>query len=137
MSVTVSPNLTGARYETCIPIRASDTDMLGHVNSAKYVTYVEELMVEWLTPLFGDNYVTARLELEFHHEIPFGTRSVVGAVWVEKLGTSSVTFRAEIRGEDGEAKLSALIVAVIWDPDARRSRPMTAAERASLAVGSV
>jgi acyl-CoA thioester hydrolase len=121
-----------ARYETTVPVRWSDTDMLGHVNAARYMTFIEELMVEWLTPLFGDNYVTARLELDFHRELPHGTRSVQAAGWIEEVGTSSITFRSEIRREDGEPAFSALGIAVIWDPDARRSRPMTEAERAAL-----
>lgn len=117
------------RYETTIPVRWSDTDMLGHVNAARYLTFMEELMAEWWTPVFGDDYVVVRMELDFDGEIPHGTRSVAAAMWVEKLGTSSVTLRTEIRREDGEPAFRAVSVAVIWDPVARRSRALTDRER--------
>jgi acyl-CoA thioester hydrolase len=104
-----------ARHAGRLALRWSDTDKLGHVNAARYVTFIEELCVEWL---------------DFLREVPHGSRWVDAEAWVEEIGTSSFTFMAEIRREDGEPAVRARSVAVLWNPVERRSRPMTDGERA-------
>jgi acyl-CoA thioesterase FadM len=42
-----------------ISIRFLDTDGLGHVNNAVYFTYLEELLLHWLGPVLGDDFVAA------------------------------------------------------------------------------
>lgn len=121
-----------ARHQSRLAVRWSDTDRLGHVNAARYLTFVEDMCAEWFFSVFGDNFVVARMELDFLREVPHGTRSVDAVGWVEKLGTSSFTFATEIRREDGEPAARIRSVAVVWDADARRSRPLTAGERAFL-----
>ncbi len=120
------------RHESRLDVRWSDTDRLGHVNAARYLTFVEDLCAEWFASVFGDNFVVVRMELDFLREIPHGSRWVDAVGWVEKLGTSSFTFATEIRREDGEPAARVRSVAVVWDADARRSRPLTDGERTFL-----
>lgn len=114
-------------------MRWSDSDALGHVNAARYLTYFEDLLADWLTPVVGDDYVVARFELDFRYEIRHGTRAVLATGWIERLGTTSMTFGAQFAPDDAEPACTARAVAVVWDPQTRRPRPLTAAERLALA----
>ena len=115
-----------------IPIRWRDIDALGHVNNAVYLTYLEELLTAYLSPVLGDDWVTARTELDFRREIRLADREVTAEATVERIGTSSVTTRVVLSLPDGEAALEGRVVLVAWDPAKRQSRPLTAAERSAL-----
>jgi len=71
-----------------IPIRWRDIDALGHVNNAVYLTYLEELLAVVLGPILGDDYVTARVEMDFRNEIRLGEKEVTGIASIERIGTS-------------------------------------------------
>ena len=115
-----------------IPIRWRDIDALGHVNNAVYLTYLEELLAVVIGPVLGDDYVTARVELDFRYEIRLSDREVVGRALVERVGTSSVTVSFGLARADGVAALEGRAVLVAWDPEQRRGRPLTDAERDAL-----
>jgi acyl-CoA thioester hydrolase len=115
-----------------IPIRWRDADALGHVNNAVYLTYLEELLAVVLGPVLGDDYVTARVEMDFRSEIRLGEKEVTGSASVEKIGTTSLTVGATLARSDGETALDARLVLVAWDPEQRRSRPLTDAEKQAL-----
>ena len=115
-----------------IPIRWRDIDALGHVNNAVYLTYLEELLAVVLGPILGDDYVTARVEMDFRNEIRLGEREVSGTASVEKIGTTSLTVAATLTRSDGAIALDARLVLVAWDPEQRRGRPLTDTERSAL-----
>jgi acyl-CoA thioester hydrolase len=115
-----------------IPIRWRDIDALGHVNNAVYLTYLEELLAAVIGPVLGDDYVTARAELDFRNEIRLGDREVTGSASIERIGTSSVTVAVSLSRADGTTALDGRLVLVAWEPEQRRSRPLTGAERQSL-----
>ena len=115
-----------------IPIRWRDVDALGHVNNAVYLTYLEELLTDVVGPVLDDDYVTARVELDFRNEIRLGDREVKGSATVEGIGRSSLTVGVTLVRVDGETALEGRVVIVAWDREQRRSRPLTAAERDSL-----
>jgi acyl-CoA thioester hydrolase len=121
-------------FEKRIPVRWRDCDALGHVNNAVYLTYLEELMSEWLAPAVGEDWVTVRVELDFRREIRVGDPEVVVRCELGRIGSASVTARAEVVRADGEVAVEAVYTVVAWDPEARRSRPLTDAERAVLSV---
>jgi acyl-CoA thioester hydrolase len=116
-----------------IPIRWRDIDALGHVNNAVYLTYLEELLTAYLGPTLGDDWVTARTELDFRHEITLPDREVTARAELEQVGTSSVTTRVVLELADGTVALEGRVVLVAWDPAARRSRPLSVAEKQALA----
>jgi acyl-CoA thioester hydrolase len=116
-----------------IPIRWRDIDALGHVNNAVYLTYLEELMPVVLEPILGDDYVTARVEMDFRNEVRLGDREVIGRASVERVGTSSVTLSFDLVRADGQTAAEGRVVLVAWDPEQRRGRPLTESERQALA----
>jgi acyl-CoA thioesterase FadM len=115
-----------------IPIRWRDIDALGHVNNAVYLTYLEELLVVVLGPILGDDYVTARVEMDFRNEVRLTDRELLGSAAIERIGTSSVTTAFGLARPDGVVALDGRTVLVAWDPAARSSRPLTADERRAL-----
>ena len=114
-----------------LAIRATlrDTDALGHVNNAVYLTYLEELLLDWLGPVLGDDFVTARVELDLRSELRHDEGEVTARVSLEAVGTSSLTAAVSIQRPSGEVALEGRTIVVAWDPRERRSRPMTEEEK--------
>jgi acyl-CoA thioester hydrolase len=116
-----------------IRIRWRDIDALGHVNNAVYLTYLEELLTSLLQPVLADDWVTARVELDFRNEIKLSDVEVTARASIERIGTSSVTTAVLLELPDGTVALEGGAVVVAWDPQTRRSRSLTEAERQALA----
>ena len=120
-----------------ITVRWADIDAIGHVNNAVFLTYLEEGRDAFMRSVVGPTYldlVVARIELDFRDEIPLGTREVAVTCTLDSLGTSSIRTREQILRPDGAVAADCLTVCVVRDPETRRSRPWTDAERA--AIGS-
>jgi acyl-CoA thioester hydrolase len=121
-------------FERSVDVRWRDTDALGHVNHAVFVTYLEEgrdaFFVETLRS--DPSYVVARLEVDLRAEVRLEDRRVMVRVEVESLGTTSVTTRETIFVPSGEVAAEARVVTVRWDPDQRKPVPFTETERRQL-----
>ena len=120
-----------------IPIRWRDLDPLGHVNSAVYMTLFEAGRDQWLNEALGpsfmqDQYVIARIEIDFRAEIGRDTPHVESLHEVEAVGTTSVTLREQLTDPDRVPVAQARVVIVFWDPQARCSRAVSASERDAL-----
>jgi acyl-CoA thioester hydrolase len=113
-------------------IRWRDIDGLGHVNNAVYLTYLEELLTSWLRPAIGDDWVNARIELDWRQELRLADGQVVAKGELVRVGTSSLTARIWFERPDGVVAAEGVAVVVAWDPAARRSRPLTPDERGRL-----
>lgn len=123
-------------HEKQIEIRWRDLDAYRHVNNAVYATYLEECRDELIDSLLdgiGDawDYVLARVAIDYRRELTQADGVVVVRCAVERLGTSSITLREEIRTRDGELSAEAEAVLVARDQKTGRSRPLTEAERAA------
>lgn len=116
-------------FEWRVPLRYRDTDALGHVNYSVYLTYIEELLLHWLGPVLGDDFVIAHLELDFRSELRYDGGEVTARASLEAVGTSSLTAALSIEGSDGAVSLEGRAVVVAWDPSLRRSRPIKDRER--------
>jgi acyl-CoA thioester hydrolase len=116
-----------------IKVRFRDIDAVGHVNNAVYLTYLEELLIDFLGPVLGYDFVTARAELDFRNEVRLADREVIARASIERIGTSSVTTSVTIELKDGTVALEGRLVHVAWDSENRRSRPWTDAEGKALA----
>jgi acyl-CoA thioester hydrolase len=112
-----------------IPLRYRDTDALGHVNYAVYLTYLEELLLRWLAPAIGEDFVAVHVELDFRQELRYGDGDVVACAFLDSLGRSSVSARFSIARPDGEDVLEGAVVVVARDPAVRRSRALTEEEK--------
>ena len=115
-----------------IRIRWRDIDALGHVNNAVYLTYLEELLTSLLQPVLADDWVTARVELDFRQEVRLSDVEITARAAVEQVGASSLMTSVVLALPDGTVALEGRVVLVAWDPQSRRSRPLTDAEKQAL-----
>jgi acyl-CoA thioester hydrolase len=125
-------------HEKRIEIRWSDVDAYEHVNNAVYATYLEECRDEWVDGALGDagdvwDFVLARVAIDFRRELRLEHEEVVVSCALERIGTSSLTLREEIRTRDGELAAEAQAVLVARDRTNGGSRPLTDTERAAFA----
>lgn len=124
----------GAIFEHVADVRWRDTDALGHVNHAVFLTYLEEGRDAFFVQTFGGepDYVVARIEIDLRAEVRYPERQVTVRIAPERLGTTSMTTRELVLTPAGELAAEASVVTVRWDPDRRVPIPFTAAERAQL-----
>lgn len=119
-----------------VELRWRDLDFLGHLNQAVYHELLEEgrgALFEQLGALDGGFFfVLARVELDHRQEIRRDHGPVTVALRVEAVGRSSVSVAHEIIRADGAVAAEGRSVLVAWDREARRSRPLTDAERSAL-----
>jgi acyl-CoA thioester hydrolase len=123
-------------HEKRIEIRWNDLDVYGHVNNAIYLTYLEEARDEWLGGSLGDpsqvwNWVLVHVEIDYRRELTLADDIAVATCRLDRIGTSSITTREEVRTLDGELAAEAKAVLVARDRDSGRSRSLTTAERAA------
>jgi acyl-CoA thioester hydrolase len=121
-----------SEFSKTLEIRWRDIDALGHVNNAVYLTYLEELLTSWLRPAIGDDWVNARIELDWRQELRLADRQVIAKAELLRVGNSSLTARIWFERPDGAVAAEGEAVVVAWDPAARRSRPLTPEERERL-----
>lgn len=111
------------RYYQPIQIRYNDIDAQGHVNNAKYVTYIEYARFRYITELglwdgksfmdlgliVADCHVSYLAPIKLNQCIRVGTR-------VSKIGNKSLVFSSQIE-EEGTAKIMATaeIIMVSYD----------------------
>ena len=80
-------------FERSVDVRWRDSDALGHVNHAVFLTYLEEGRDAFFEEtLRGDpDYVVVRLEVDLRAEVRRTDQRVTVRVEVESLGTTSIT----------------------------------------------
>ena len=126
-------------FEFSIRTRWPDFDALGHLNHAAYHVYLDEARDDALRRTVGDfdtwPNVVVHASIDYRSEIPLGTREVTLRTRIAEVGTSSVRLEQQVLAADGSTAAAAVAVLVAWDRTARRSRPITAAERRALTGG--
>jgi len=123
-------------HQKQVEIRWNDVDAYRHVNNAVYLNYLEECRDECLELALGDgedtwDFVIARVAIDFRRELRLEDDAVVVTCRLERIGTSSVTTREEIRTAAGELAAEAEVVLVARDPATGRSRPLGPDERSA------
>ena len=90
-----------ALFEQVVNVRWRDTDALGHVNHAVFLTYLEEGRDAFYTRMIGSDpiYVVARLEVDLRAEVSYPDRRVTVRIEVERLGTTSISVHAKNVGQ--------------------------------------
>jgi acyl-CoA thioester hydrolase len=126
----------GAMFEHEVTVRWRDTDALGHVNHAVFLTYLEEGRDAFFAQTFGGepDYVVARIEVDLRAEVRYPERRVTVRLEVERLGTTSLTTREKVLTSAQEVAAEARVVTVRWDRRARRPAAFSEAERGRLAA---
>ena len=123
-------------FEHRVQVRWRDSDALGHVNHAVFLTYLEEGRDAFFEEMLGREplYVVARIEIDLRAEVRHTDPWVSVRIDGERLGTTSLTTRETILTSAGQLAAQARVVTVRWDPGARRPVPFSEAERARLAA---
>jgi acyl-CoA thioester hydrolase len=121
-------------FERSVDVRWRDSDALGHVNHAVFLTYLEEGRDAFYVQTLGSDpsYVVVRLEVDLRAEVRLADQRVTVRVEVESLGTTSLTTRETIFVPSGEAAAEARVITVKWDADQRKPVPFTETERRRL-----
>ena len=120
-------------FERLVNVRWRDTDALGHVNNAVFLTYLEEGRDAFYAEIVGDPiYVVVRIEADFRAEVRHEERHVLVRVAVERVGTTSLTTRETILTASGEVAAQALVVTVRWNRSEREATPFTGDQRTRL-----
>lgn len=129
--------MTEFNFETSVPVRFQDLDVVGHVNNAVYATYLEEARTEYIEEVFeidpeDSGVVIAHLEIEYRQPVTEDTEVTV-ALRTRKPGTSSIPMDYEIRTDDGVAATAETVMVTI-DYDTGETQPMPDVWRERLAV---
>jgi acyl-CoA thioester hydrolase len=107
-------------------VRWDDIDAFGHVNNAKYLTYIQEARFLW-SPLL--EMVVAKAEVDYLVPIYVGGRFYDITLWVEQIGNSSFTLGYEVIGDNGVVHAKVKTVQVAVSMETKKSRPLTEPER--------
>jgi acyl-CoA thioesterase FadM len=119
-----------------IVLHKSYMDGLGHLNQARYHDLLGSARALLLmgtspgsVPGGAGRFVLARTELDYHHEIRLADGYVDVHARVERVGRKSVLIANEVIRPDGTVAASGSATMVAWDPQERRSRALSEAER--------
>jgi len=119
-----------------ISVRWRDMDSMGHVNNAKYVSYLEEARVRWMLGVEGvsmtDRIAPVVAATNVNYRLPIvWPNDIVVELFVERLGTSSVTIGHRIVDQRDDSVLhSDGNVVVVWiDTETGKSAPLPDAIR--------
>ena len=121
-----------------ISVRWRDMDSMGHVNNAKYVSYLEEARVRWMLTVPGVTMndriapVVAATNVNYRRPLVWPDDILV-ELFVERLGNSSVTIGHRIVDQKDETVLySDGNVVVVWmDTQTGKSAALPEAIRAA------
>jgi acyl-CoA thioester hydrolase len=123
-----------------ISVRWRDMDAFGHVNNAKYISYLEEARVRWLHGIGADHLdhgispVVANTNVNYRRQLVW-PNDIVVELFVERLGNSSVTIGHRIVADNDDTVLySDGHVVVVWiDTATGKSAPLPDVVRAASA----
>jgi acyl-CoA thioester hydrolase len=123
----------GAVLEHPVTVRWRDTDALGHVNHAVFLTYLEEGRDAFYLKVLGDPaYVVVRLEVDLKAEVFHDDRRLTVRIAVERVGTTSLTTRETILNSSGEVVAEARVITLRWDMAERKPIPFSPDHRAQM-----
>ena len=119
-------------------VRFGDVDVMGHVNNAVYLTYIESARIAFLLHLGAVQgledlgIIVARIEIDFRAPLSFGEEVEVG-VRAGRFGTKSFELEHELRA-GGRLVAEASSVCVAYDYGRRETVPIPDAWRERLAA---
>lgn len=130
------------RFYYPMVVRYGDLDAQGHVNNARYLTYMEQARVGYFTHLglwdgrsfLDTGVILADVHITFRQPILLGQDIRVG-VRVCKLGNKSLDVEQSIEDTStGQILASASLVLVAFDYRTQQSIPILPAWRKSIAI---
>ena len=121
-----------------IQVRWGDSDRLGHVNNTRFVEYMQEARIHFLTSELGANgerpgaMVVRKMDVEFLRPVTDASGPLQIDVSVLHVGTSSYTIRHVVTNRDGVRCATGDALLVAFDVKTESSRPLSEAERNGL-----
>lgn len=109
-------------FHTPIQVRYADNDMMGHVNSAVYFSYIEMARVQIMLDLWRDrsfDAVVARQSCDYRKPI-FLTDEVTVSTRFANLGNTSFELRYRLHDGKGKTFAEAMTVMVCFDRESQR-----------------
>ncbi|MCA9913950.1 MAG: acyl-CoA thioesterase [Anaerolineae bacterium] len=101
--------MEGFRYQIPIEVRFADLDVLGHLNNAKYLTYIEQARIVYVRDVCGWEgdwrelgMILARTEIDYKLPIDFKDKATV-YIRVSRLGGKSFDMEYVITRQHGDA----------------------------------
>ena len=94
------------KFSIELPVQFRDIDVMGHVNNATYLQYMETARVELARSLgqvregFRPGFIIASARCEFKKPIK-DERRITVSVWVSRIGDRSWDLDYSIRGPEG------------------------------------
>jgi acyl-CoA thioester hydrolase len=131
-------DLPGDFAHTCpVVVRLSDTDAMGHVNNASYLTYVEIARVAWYEQVIGrplplgihgaeEGMILAEIRMTYRSQAFYGETLAV-ETRIERIGRTSFTMVHRITAPAsryGPKRLVGVAEAVLISYDYRDDRPI-------------
>ena len=118
-------------------VRWDDIDAFGHVNNAKYLTYIQEARFQWSYYQYAAKnekptlveMVVAKAEVDYLVPIYEGGKFYDVNLWVESIGNSSFVMGYEVVGYNGVVHAKVKSVQVAVSLETKKSRPLTDPER--------
>lgn len=113
--------MDGYRLVSEVPVRFSDTDGLGHVNNANYLSFLEVARIDYLREVVGRvrieefGVIVARVEIDYKSPVLHHEKLLVGCR-VSEIGGASIhmEYRIETKAE-GRLVAEAKSVMVAFD----------------------
>lgn len=115
-----------------ITTRTTEIDMMGHVNNAKYLEYMEWSREDWYNRVglpfdafteMGIGTVTVNIQIDYIKELRLGEEITITTEPVRK-GNTSFVLKHEIYNNQDEVVTKALVTGVIIDFQKRKSTPL-------------
>lgn len=115
-----------------IEVRPTEIDVMGHVNNAKYLEYMEWSREDWYNKMdlpfdvftkMGVGTVTVNININYRKEALLGQKLVISTEPVRK-GRTSFVLKHEIHNEQGENVADAEVTSVTIDLKKRKSVPL-------------
>ncbi|TCS95949.1 acyl-CoA thioesterase [Hazenella coriacea] len=115
-----------------IEVRPTEIDVMGHVNNAKYLEYMEWSREDWYNrselPFdtfteMGVGTVTVNININYRKEATLGQKLTVSTEPIRK-GRSSFVLKHEIYNEQSERVADAEVTSVTIDLHKRKSVPL-------------
>lgn len=135
------PPFEGFRHGVPIQVRWADLDAMGHVNNAKYLTYLEQARIHYINDLglwdgqaAQRGLIVARVEVDYKFPLTLAGEVVV-YTRVSRLGSKSLeTEQQVVRYLEDEARVAAAakVTLVAYDYMRGQSAPVPDAWRAAL-----
>lgn len=115
-----------------IEVRPTEIDVMGHVNNAKYLEYMEWSREDWYNKVglpfdvfteMNVGTVTVNININYRKEAKLSQLLTVSTEPIRK-GKTSFVFKHEIHNKAGELIADAQVVSVTIDLKARKSVPL-------------